>query len=172
MFLVMVTIVFLVFIMPMIYNMIKIVSSKKQQHENENEIKQLNKKRIRRIIISGILLVIITCLIFMGNYIITKNTRQNIKQEKFDKIKWGTKEGNDYPYRNNMLKNLVYNQKLKGLKKEEVMQLLGEPSRTDSNYLFYTISRSYFGDLPVPFHTKTLVIKLNHDTVEWRKIHE
>ena len=115
---------------------------------------------------------ILLFLLFLGNYLLTKNRRQDVSQEKFDKIKWRTKDGRDYPYRNGMLNDLVYNQKLKGLKKEEVLNLLGQPNRTDSNYLFYTIYQEFLGDIPVPVHTKTLVIKLAQDTVEWRKIHE
>ena len=77
----------------------------------------------------------------------------------------------DYPYRNEMLKDLVYNVALKGSKKEEVIDLLGQPDRSDSSYLFYAIAQERIGFFPL--HTKTLVIKLTKDsTVEWRKIHE
>lgn len=77
----------------------------------------------------------------------------------------------DYLYRNEMLKDLISNHSLKGLKKDELIDLLGPPDRIDSGYLFYMIAqkRLYF----FPLHTKTLVIKLAKDsTVEWRKIHE
>ncbi len=53
-----------------------------------------------------------------------KNTKQDKNEEKFDKTKWVTKNNLDYPYRNEMLKDLVYNTKLKGLKQDEVFNLL------------------------------------------------
>jgi len=49
-------------------------------------------------------------------------------QEKFDKIRWSTMSGTEYPYRNRMLKDLIANYKLKGLKKDEVEYLLGAPN--------------------------------------------
>lgn len=36
--------------------------------------------------------------------------------------------GTEYPYRNSMLKDLIANYKLKGLKKDEVEDLLGAPN--------------------------------------------
>lgn len=90
---------------------------------------------------------------------------------KFDKTKWRTKDGRDYPYRNDMLEDLMNNQNLKGLKRDEVIVLLGQPDRIDSSYLFYMIAQKRIEFFPL--HTKTLVIKLAKDsTVEWRKIHD
>lgn len=85
----------------------------------------------------------------------------------------GNNGGQYLPYRNNMLNDLVYNQQLKGLKYNTVIDMLGQPNRTDNGHLFYTIDKKYFGNTAVILHTKTLVIKLGKDsTVEWRKIHE
>lgn len=78
-------------------------------------------------------------------------------------------DGKDYPYRKQMLDDLISNQQLKGLKKDSVFHLLGQPDRTDSNYLFYRISQKRIGFFPL--QTRTLVIKFTNDTVEWRKIH-
>jgi hypothetical protein len=90
---------------------------------------------------------------------------------EFDKTKWATKDDADYPYRNQMLKDLLDNQKLKGLKRDSVLDLLGEPDRTDSSYLFYLIEQKRLKFIPL--HTKTMVIKLSQDsTVNWVKIHE
>ncbi|MGN6531995.1 MAG: hypothetical protein ACTHK0_09605 [Ginsengibacter sp.] len=81
-------------------------------------------------------------------------------------------KGTEYPYRNRMVKDLIANQSLKGLKKEDVISLLGEPTRTDSSYLFYMVDQTLFANF-FPLHTKTLVIKIGKDsTVEWRKIHQ
>ena len=70
-----------------------------------------------------------------------------------------------------MLKDLMTNHELHGVKKDELVNLLGPPTRTDSSYLFYLIVQERFGFLTL--HTKTLVIKLADDsTVTWLKIHE
>lgn len=97
--------------------------------------------------------------------------KETIPVAVFDKIKWKTKENRDYPYRDKMLDYLMTSDTLKKLKKEEVLNLLGQPDRIDSAYLFYRINqqRLYF----FPLHTKTLVIKLKeNDSVKSVMIHE
>jgi len=111
-------------------------------------------------------------VIFLVGFFACKNKPSENQYEKFDKVKWATKEGKVYPYRDKMITYLIDNQKLKGIKKGEVLNLLGPPNRTDTNYLFYTVAQRFLGDIPVPLHTRSLVIKFNKDTVEWRKIHE
>src|SRR5688572_25408591 len=94
----------------------------------------------------------------------------NLPGEKFDPVKWKIKEGEDYPFREKMVKDLVYNVTLKGTKHEQLIQLLGPPDRVDSSYLFYRVFQKRINFFPLS--TKTLVIKLTKDsTVEWRKIH-
>ena len=89
----------------------------------------------------------------------------------FDKTKWREKDDKDYPYRNDMLEDLISNQNLKELKMEEVFDLLGEPDRRDGNYLFYRIAQKRINIFPL--HTKTLVIKFSEDSsMDWVKIHE
>jgi hypothetical protein len=91
--------------------------------------------------------------------------------KEFDKRKWNEKAGKDYPYRDDMVDDLIANQHLKELKRNEVIDLLGEPDRIDSLYLFYKISQERLGSWPL--HTKTLVIKLSQDgTIDWIKIHK
>jgi hypothetical protein len=90
---------------------------------------------------------------------------------KFDKTRWSLQGDDNYPYRDKMLNDLVYNVKLKGLNKQEVIDLLGPPDRIDSSFLFYKVSQKRIGFFPL--QTKSLVIKLTKDSiVEWRKIHE
>ena len=72
------------------------------------------------------------------------------------------KKDSDYPYRNKMLKDLIASDTLKRLKKEEIINMLGEPDRIDSAYLFYPIAQERLGFFPL--HTKTLVIKLSNDS--------
>lgn len=102
---------------------------------------------------------------------VDKKLGPTINQEKFNKIKWSIKEDNEYPYRDKMLNDLIVTIKLKGLKKKAVIDLLGQPDRINSDYLYYKIAVQRIGFFPI--HTKTFVIKLTTDsTVEWRKIHE
>ena len=77
--------------------------------------------------------------------------------EKFDKIRWQTKEGSGYPFRENMLNDLITNYKLSGLRKSELLDLLGAPTRTDSSFLFYTVKNPHLGAFT--FSNKSLVIK-------------
>lgn len=90
--------------------------------------------------------------------------------EKFDKTKWAVQDDMNYPYREAMLNDLMNSYELHGVRKDSVYNLLGSPDRADSDYLFYKVAQQRLGYFIV--HTKTLVIKLAHDTVEWRKIHE
>ena len=99
--------------------------------------------------------------------------KQDTTPLKFDKTKWLIQEEKKYPYRNRMLKDLLDHQKLHGLKKAQVIDLLGQPNRTDTGYLFYTVDQKFFANTTFPLHVKTLVIKFGKDSlVEWRKIHE
>jgi hypothetical protein len=60
---------------------------------------------------------------------------------------------------------------LDSLRKDEILDLLGQPDKIDGNYLFYRIAQQRLGFWPL--HTKTLVIKFYEDsTVEWIRIHE
>ena len=91
----------------------------------------------------------------------------------FEKAKWRTKDGADYPYRDKMLNDIVYNDTIRALNKDEILDLLGEPSyyRNNKNFLYYTITEKRLG--PWTLHTKTMVIKLSEDsTIDWIKIHE
>lgn len=90
----------------------------------------------------------------------------------FDKVKWQTKEGEAYPYRAFMLYDILKNDTLSNLHKDEILNLFGEPSyyREDKDYLHYTISKKKLGLWTL--HTRTMVIKMSADTVEWIKVHE
>ncbi len=89
----------------------------------------------------------------------------------FDHGKWITKEGNAYPYRSGMLNHVVYNDTIRSLNKDEILDFLGKPDREQDNHLYYLIERTSLG--PWTLHTRTMVIKINPDnTVDWIKIHE
>jgi len=94
-----------------------------------------------------------------------------ISETTFDKTKWRVKEGLNYPYRDQMLNSIAYNDTVRALNKDEILDLLGAPDRRNDGYLYYMISQRHLGFWPL--HTKTLVIKLSEDsTIDWIKIHE
>ena len=91
----------------------------------------------------------------------------------FDKEKWNIKEGEDYLYRDNMLKDVVYNDTIRSLNKIEILDLLGEPSyyRENEQFLYYRITEKNLGSMTLK--TKTMVIKfVDENTIDWIKIHE
>jgi len=93
------------------------------------------------------------------------------KEIEFDATKWKVNRGDDYPYRDAMLKDLMNNDSIRQLKRNQLLELLGEPSRMDSNYFFYRIEQTKMNFIPL--HTKTLVILFSEDsTIKWMKIHE
>jgi len=92
---------------------------------------------------------------------------------KFDKAKWKMKDGKDFPYRNKMLNDIVYNDTVRSLNKDEILDLLGEPTyyRSNENFLYYTITQKRLFSWPL--HTRSMVIKFSdHNSIEWIKIHE
>ena len=92
-------------------------------------------------------------------------------ESTFDRAKWMIKDDHHYPFRDSLLTGLLNNHTLDSLTKAEVIDLLGSPTRTDNNYLFYRISQKRLGLWPL--HTKTLVIKFVDDnSIEWIRIHE
>ena len=89
----------------------------------------------------------------------------------FDRGKWAEKDGRDYPYRDQMLNDLVYNDTVRSLNEDQILDLLGKPDRMTDGHLYYQIDQKHLGAWVI--HTKTLVIKLAGDSkVEWMKIHE
>lgn len=97
--------------------------------------------------------------------------KENIPQIPFDQTKWNIKEGKDYPYRNQMVDEVLYSDSLRTLNKEEVINHLGEPSYIREEFLYYRIQETRLGTWIL--HTKTIAIKLSEDnSVEWIKLHE
>ena len=91
--------------------------------------------------------------------------------QNFDAGKWATRQGQDYPFRNAMLDDVVAHYAVHGVRQASILQWLGQPDRTDSSYLFYRITQSRMGFFPIS--TKSLVIKFTEDSLlEWRKIHQ
>ncbi|MBT8234253.1 MAG: hypothetical protein HKO66_04810 [Saprospiraceae bacterium] len=91
----------------------------------------------------------------------------------FDQEKWMTEVEGKYPFRANMLKDVVYNDTIRSLSRSEILNLLGEPSyyREDKNFLHYRITQNQLGSWTLK--TKTMIIKFGaKDSIEWIKIHE
>ncbi len=82
----------------------------------------------------------------------------------FDPVKWKVLRDDAYPYRADMLDDLVESRVLKTLSEDEVLDLLGPPTRKDSSYLFYRVDQTRL--FMWPLHTTTLVIKLSADSTE------
>ena len=107
--------------------------------------------------------------------LVGKSCQPNLKHAKidlkFNANKWKIKEGMDFPYREQMLDSVIYNDSIRALTKSQLIQTLGEPNRMQDSHLYYTINQTFLGAWPL--HKKTMVIKLtSKDQVEWIKIHE
>src|ERR1700761_3763887 len=97
-------------------------------------------------------------------------------QSKFDRKKWGTKEDWDYPYRDEMLEDLIKHHQLKGLSIRRLEDSLGYLENfTDTDSLYYQVLMDFGSDID-PVHTKYLTFKLNKDSIvtdfsvkEWEK---
>ncbi|MFT5754475.1 MAG: hypothetical protein ACI924_001712 [Flavobacterium sp.] len=94
-----------------------------------------------------------------------------VDEISFDASKWQIKKENDYPYRNQMLTNLIASDTLKKLKKDSILELIGEPERINVNHFYYMIDQERLGFWPL--HSKFLVIKFDDNgNVVFVKIHE
>lgn len=88
----------------------------------------------------------------------------------FNKKLWNESDGRDYPFREQMLNDVLYNDTIRSLKKTEILELLGEPDRINENHFYYTI-RTKRLDFFI-LSKKSMVVKfLNDSTIDWIKIH-
>lgn len=118
----------------------------------------------------GIVTLLLLTICLSCNNEPSSNADTNTTEIKFDQTKWMIKAGEDYPYRSQMLKDLMDSKRLKGLKNTEVLEILGDPSRRNENYMYYRVSQQRIGMFPLS--TKTLVIELTADSmVNWVKVH-
>lgn len=98
--------------------------------------------------------------------------RSEIKPDTiFNREKWNVKAGQKHPYRNKMLLDVVYNDTVRSLNKDQILALLGEPDRIAENHLYYLIDKKNLGLWTL--NVKFMVIKFeDEETIEWIKIHE
>ena len=80
---------------------------------------------------------------------------------EFDQEKWNTVVDGEHPFRQKMLNHMIHSRMLKGLTREAVLQLLGEPTRKAGNHWYYRISAQKFDFLLL--RVKTLVLKFTED---------
>lgn len=100
-----------------------------------------------------------------------KQENETHHQIPFDKNKWILKEDLNYPFRDLMVKEVLYSDSIRASSKADVLNKLGAPDKINQNHLYYMISQNRLGLWPL--HTKTLVIKCSDaDSVEWIKLHE
>ncbi len=101
-----------------------------------------------------------------------ENQKKNQDHEMvFDKDMWKIKNGKDYPYRDKMINDIVYNDTIRMLNKEQLFSLLGNPDYIREGHMYYRLNETRLGNWTLK--TKTMVIKLKGDsTIEWIKIHE
>jgi hypothetical protein len=85
------------------------------------------------------------------------------REIKFDQEKWNYGDGLTFPNRDRMLKDLLQNQKLKGLKYQQVINLLHRPQGADSTMMYYEIVRQI--DLGSKKTNKNLILYLSKDSV-------
>lgn len=92
-------------------------------------------------------------------------------QIPFDRKQWGLKAGPSYSYREQMVDAVLYSDTLRTLKRDKLLEWLGEPDREEEGHLYYTIVENRLGFWTL--NQKSIVIKLKEDnTVEWIKLHE
>lgn len=101
-------------------------------------------------------------------------TRQNGTEDvmaPFDKSRWLAREGEDYLYRSEMLNSVLYNDTIRDLSENRILEMLGDPDRRQDGHLYYKIEENRtFG---WTLHAKYMVVKLTDDgKVEWIKVHE
>jgi hypothetical protein len=113
------------------------------------------------------IVVLILCLITFFIFRSNDNSSLNIV---FDQEKWSILEDGEYPFRNNMLGDLMINDSLRRLNKTRIIDILGSPERSKENHIYYLVDQTLLGLWPMK--KKYLVIKFTYDDkIEWMKIH-
>ena len=124
----------------------------------------------KKVIVLFIIMFCISCKTDKKQNVDNQNMSQG-SEMAFDKGKWETKDGKDYPFRDGMINDIVYNDTIRNLNKDQVLDLLGEPDYIREDHLYYRITETRLGNWPLK--TKTMVIKLEGGkAIEWIKIHE
>ena len=82
---------------------------------------------------------------------------------KFERNKWDAKDDGNYTYRKQMVNDLLTNYKWAGLKKDSVINLLGEPDGIEEDvFMLYNYQQKHLGSFTLS--TQSLVIELAKDS--------
>ncbi|MDB5231505.1 MAG: hypothetical protein JWN76_2310 [Chitinophagaceae bacterium] len=82
---------------------------------------------------------------------------------KFERAQWDTKDGLNYTHRKQMINDLLKNYKWPGIKKDSVINLLGEPDAIEEDiFMLYHYEQKHLGSFPLS--TQSLVIQLTPDS--------
>lgn len=88
----------------------------------------------------------------------------------FTQAKWNSKIGERYDHREFIVKDILYNDTIRKLNKNEIIKLLGNPNRINNNHYYYLISEKTVFFLTMS--AKYLVFKFtDQDKIEWIKMH-
>lgn len=90
--------------------------------------------------------------------------------KKFNREDWDYGDGLEFPFRNNMVDDLLQNQKLKGLKYQEVIHLLHRPQLSSATEMVYDIDE--INKPKHPRYVKKLILSLKDSVVTDAKIYE
>jgi len=117
-----------------------------------------------------IIYLIILSTIFLANCEESRNDALESPSTEFNSDKWKFQEQGKYPHRGAMVDEVLYGDRIRSLKKSEVLDVLGDPDREEKDHLYYTISQTRLGNWPLS--TQTLVIKFKKaGGVDWIKLH-
>jgi hypothetical protein len=89
---------------------------------------------------------------------------------KFTREDWDYGDGLEFPFRNNMVDDLLQNHKLKGLKYQEVIHLLHRPQLSNANEMIYEIEE--ITKKGKTTYVKKLILSLKDSVVTDAKIYE
>src|SRR2546430_17276038 len=114
---------------------------------------------------------------FFSLLLLLTSCKEHLRQIKFNRVQWDDGDIEIYPYRGEMLYDLLTSYHLKGLTYKQLAKLLGEPDRWEKVNIdspYYVINTEYSNGID-PTYTKTLTFYLNKDSVvtgykvkEWR----
>ena len=118
-----------------------------------------------------VLFIISLIFLVIGGLLLTHFLSEEAVDEiSFDRKKWMEKEGSSYSFRNQMVRDVLYNDTIRTLNKQELIQLLGEPSKTVNRHMYYDISKKRLGLWTVK--ARSLVVKVDSlEAIEWIKLY-
>lgn len=105
--------------------------------------------------------LLLLCLLFCSAC--NNKDKTSAPDIKFERTKWDTKDGLNYSYRKQMINDLLDNYKWAGIKKDSVLNLLGEPDSIEEDiFMLYHYDQKHLGSFVLS--TQSLVIQLDPDS--------